>query len=73
MSSSDYESDVDPNWLATIIWPKRMEATERQKILLFQFMETCDLIDRLFFSFKGTSAKVKHIVAWKKVWKHGLR
>ena len=73
MSSSDYESDVDPDYLATINWPKRMDCTDRQKTLLFQFMETCNLIDRLFFSYKGSSAKVKHLVAWKKVWKYGLR
>ena len=73
MSSSDYESDVDKDWLASINWPKRVDPTDRQKLLLFQYMETYELIDRLFFSFKGSSAKMKHLVAWKKVWKYGLR
>ena len=70
---SDVESEVDKDWLASIDWPKRVDASDRQKILLFQFMETCNLIDVCFFSYKGTSAKAKHLLAWKKVWKYGLR
>ena len=70
---SDIESDPEPGWLASIQWPKRVDPDERKKILLFQFIEAYELVDVCFHSYKGTAAKMKHLSAWKKVWKHGLR
>ena len=73
MSELEIESDVDQDFYASIHWPKRVDPSDRQKILLIQFIEAWDLVQICFFSYSGPTGKLKHLAAWKKVWKHGLR
>ena len=72
MSESEVDSPAFVAWLATVNWPKRVDPDDPKKILLFQFIETCGWVEVCFHSYVGADARMKHLQAWKKVWKHGL-